>query len=34
MRNTHCRSWIMVRKQQKVENETETQFDLEYCEKH
>ena len=34
MRNTHCRNWIVARKLQKLENETQTLFDLEYGEKH
>ena len=33
MRNTHCRTWIMGRKLKKVENETQTLYDLEYGEK-
>ena len=33
MRNTHCRTWIMGRKQKNVKNEKKTHFDLEYGEK-
>ena len=34
MRNTHCRTWIMVRKLKNVENETQTLYDLEYGKTH
>ena len=34
MRKTHCRTWIMARKLKNVENETQTQYDLEYGEKY
>ena len=34
MRKTNCRTWIMARKLKNVENETQTQYDLEYGEKH
>jgi len=34
MRNTHFRTWITARKLKKVENETQTLFDLEYGKKH
>ena len=33
MRNTHCRTWIMVRKLKNVESETKALLDLEYGEK-
>ena len=33
MRNTHCRNWIVPRKQKNVLNETQTLYDLEYGEK-
>ena len=33
MRNAHCRSWNMVRKLKKMENETHTLQDMEYGEK-
>ena len=34
MKNTQCRTWIMLSKQIKVENETQTLYDPEYGEKH
>ena len=34
MRHTHCRTWNMVRKPKKVENETQTWYDLDYGQKH
>ena len=34
MRNTHCSTWIMAKKLKNMENETKTQLDLEYAEKH
>ena len=33
MRNTHCRNWIMARKQKNVKNEKYTLQDLGCCEK-
>ena len=30
MRNAHCRTWNMTRKQKNLKNETQTNFDLEY----
>ena len=30
MRNAHCRTWNKTRKQKKLKNETQTNFDLEY----
>ena len=34
MRNEHCRTWNMARKLENLENETQTQFELEYGKKH
>ena len=34
MINAHYRTWNMARKLKNVINETQTQFDLEYGEKH
>ena len=34
MTNAHHRTWSMVRKLKKVENETQPLFDLKYGEKH
>jgi hypothetical protein len=34
MRNTNCRTRTLVAKLKKVENETQTLYILEYCEKH
>ena len=34
MRHIQCRTWNMSRKLTNDENETQTLFDLEYCEKH
>ena len=34
IRNTHCRSWNMIRKLKNVENEKQTLYDLEYVGKH
>jgi hypothetical protein len=33
MRNTHCRTWIVARNLNSVENETQTLYDREYGEK-
>ena len=34
IRNEHFKTWNMARKLKKVENETQTLYDLEYVEKH
>ena len=34
MISAHFRTWNMARELKNVENETQTLFDLEYCEKH
>ena len=34
MRNTHSRTWSMARKLKKVQNETQTLYNLEYGEKY
>ena len=34
MRHKHCSNWNMVRNINKVENETQTLFDLEYGKEH
>jgi hypothetical protein len=34
MRNTHFRTWMVARKLQKLKNETQTFYDLEYGKKH
>ena len=33
MRNTHCRTWIFLRKLKNLENETQKLYDLDYGEK-
>ena len=34
MSNVHCRTWIILRKQKNMENETQTVYDLEYGKQH
>ena len=34
MRNTHTRTWNMIRNLENVEKETQTLFDLEFWEQH
>ena len=34
MRNAHCRTWNIARKNKNVKNETQTLFDLENGEEH